>query len=103
MQEVTRQRVVEALRTVLDPEVGINVVDLGLVYDIEVGERRVRVAMTMTSQACPLNSYFHQTAESAIRKQVPEVAGIDISMVWQPEWNPEMMSQDARRMMGWRN
>ena len=101
MQDVTRQRVVEALGTVLDPEVGINVVDLGLVYDIEVGEQRVRIVMTMTSQACPLNSYFHQAAESAIRKQIPEVAGIDIAMVWQPEWNPVMMSQDARRMMGW--
>ena len=100
MKDLSNQRIAEALRTVLDPELGINVVDLGLVYGITVSGWEVQIIMTMTSQACPLNSYFKQAVESAIRKQVPEVAAVNLDMVWQPEWIPAMMSQDAKRLMG---
>jgi metal-sulfur cluster biosynthetic enzyme len=103
IKDVTNQRVVEALRTVLDPEVGINVIDLGLVYGIAVNERDVQVVMTMTSQACPLNSYFSQAAESAIRMHVPEVKAVNIEMIWEPQWNPAMMSESAKGLMGWTN
>ena len=102
MKEVTGQEIVAALRAVLDPEVGINVVDLGLVYGIKVSGRDMRVIMTMTSQACPLNSYFRQAVETAIRKYIPEAMEVDIEMIWQPEWSSAMMSEEARRLMGWR-
>ena len=101
MKNVTNQRIVEVLKTVLDPEVGINVIDLGLIYGIAVHGGEVRVIMTMTSQACPLNSYFQQAVENTIRRQVPEVTSVEIELMWQPEWQPTMMSQDAKRLMGW--
>ena len=99
MKTVTSQRVIEALKTVLDPEVGINIVDLGLIYGIAVKEGDVRIIMTMTSQACPLNSYLNQSVEEAIRTQVPEVMALNVEILWQPEWSAAMMSEDARRLM----
>ena len=90
----------EALRQVLDPEIGVNIVDLGLVYRIEVDGARVRVAMTMTSPACPLADYLKDLVTSAIRDRVPDVADVDIVVEWKPPWNPDMMSDDARRQLG---
>jgi metal-sulfur cluster biosynthetic enzyme len=91
----------EALRDVVDPEVGINVVDLGLVYGVEVDEGHVRARMTMTTPACPLHGYLTTMAESAIRTQVPEVRSVSVELVWDPPWSPEMISEAARRQLGW--
>ena len=90
----------EALRQVLDPEIGVNIVDLGLVYRIEVDGAHVRVAMTMTSPACPLADYLKDFVTSAIRDRVPDVADVDIVVEWEPPWDPDMMSDDARRQLG---
>jgi len=65
---MTQTEILEVLRDVIDPELGINVVDLGLVYGVEIETGHVRVAMTMTTRACPLNSYISEAAESAIRR-----------------------------------
>lgn len=99
----TKEQVVAALRTVLDPEVGINVVDLGLVYGITLADGDVLLEMTMTSPACPLNSYFEKAAERAIRARLPATRAVKIRMVWEPGWEPAMMSAEARRQMGWRD
>jgi len=90
----------EALRQVLDPEIGVNIVDLGLVYRIEVDGRRVRVVMTMTSPACPLADYLKDLVTSAIRERVPDVEDVDIAVEWEPPWDPDMMSDEARRQLG---
>jgi metal-sulfur cluster biosynthetic enzyme len=90
----------EALRQVLDPEIGVNIVDLGLVYRIEVDGARVRIAMTMTSPACPLADYLKDLVTSAIRHRVPGVADVDIVVEWEPPWDPDMMSDEARRQLG---
>jgi metal-sulfur cluster biosynthetic enzyme len=90
----------EALRQVLDPEIGVNIVDLGLVYRIEVDGARVRIAMTMTSPACPLADYLKDLVTSAIRDRVPDVADVDVVVVWEPSWDPDMMSDEARRQLG---
>lgn len=102
MSLIAREPIVAALRTVLDPEVGINIVDLGLVYDIEVQDRDIRLTLTMTSSACPLGPYLQKSAERAIRTRVPSTGSLEIAMVWQPAWDPAMMSSEARRLMGWR-
>ena len=102
MEQITRDQIVLALRKVLDPEVGINVVDLGLVYGIELKDRNVLLEMTMTSPACPLGSYIQNSAERAIRAQAPGAEVVEIAMVWHPAWDPAMMSPEARRLMGWR-
>ncbi len=90
----------EALRQVLDPEIGVNIVDLGLVYRIEVDGACVRIAMTMTSPACPLADYLKELVTSAIRDRLPDVAQVDIVVEWEPPWDPDMMSDEARRQLG---
>lgn len=96
------EQVWNALRTVIDPEIGINVVDLGLVYGVEVSGDQVRVAMTMTTQACPLHAYITEAAEAAIRQFAPDAAGVQVDMVWDPPWSPAMMSDGAKQQLGWR-
>jgi len=103
MPPVATEAIVDALRTVLDPEVGINVIDLGLVYGIEATAHEIRLTMTMTSSACPLGAYLQESAERAIRARVPDAKTIEITLVWQPAWDPSMMSPEARRQMGWRS
>jgi metal-sulfur cluster biosynthetic enzyme len=90
----------EALRRVVDPEIGVNIVDLGLVYRIEVDGARAQITMTMTSPACPLADYLKNLVRSAIRQHVPDVVGVEIHLEWEPPWDPEMMSDEARRQLG---
>ena len=97
---VTDQQVLDALRRVIDPELGINVVDLGLVYSVDIHDRNIHVALTMTTRACPLHSYITETAQRAIRECAPDAQAIDIEMVWDPPWAPAMMSDAARRQLG---
>jgi len=89
----------EALRHVVDPEIGVNIVDLGLVYRIEVEGARARIAMTMTSPACPLADYLKDLVASAIRQRVPDLVNLDIIFEWEPPWDPHMMSNEARRQL----
>jgi metal-sulfur cluster biosynthetic enzyme len=100
MHVTTDADIREALRGVVDPEIGVNIVDLGLVYRIEVAGERVRIAMTMTSPACPLADYLKDLVTSAIRRAVPDVVDVDIDLVSEPRWDPEMMSDEARRQLG---
>jgi metal-sulfur cluster biosynthetic enzyme len=97
----TEEMVREALRTVEDPEVGMNVVDLGLVYGIEVCGADVSVRLTMTSPACPLGDVIVENVQAAIRKAAPGAGDIDVALVWDPPWNPSMMSEAARKRFGW--
>ncbi len=99
---VNEERVWAALRTVTDPEIGINVVDLGLVYSVQAFGDRVHVAMTVTSRACPLHAYLTEAAEAAIRQVAPDVA-VQVDMVWDPAWSPAMMSDAAKQQLGWRS
>ena len=98
---VTADKVREALRDVLDPEVGINVVDLGLVYDVRVQDGNVSVTMTMTTPACPLGETLRAQAEAAIRQTVPGVKSVMVDLVWDPPWRPSMMSDAAKERLGW--
>jgi metal-sulfur cluster biosynthetic enzyme len=92
----------DALRLVIDPELGVNVVDLGLVYRVDVADRDVRVALTMTTPACPLGDALVAEAEEAIRTRVPDAARVQVELVWDPPWSPSMMSDAARERLGWR-
>lgn len=86
-----------ALRQVIDPEAGINIVDLGLVYRIEVAAEVVAVEMTMTSPACPLGDMIIDDVKSALRNAIPSNWRIDARLVWSPPWEPAMMSDTARK------
>jgi metal-sulfur cluster biosynthetic enzyme len=91
----------DALRTVNDPEVGMNVVDLGLVYGVTVEGADVRVELTMTSPACPLGDVIVENAAAAIRAAAPEARTVDVALVWEPPWTPDRMSEAARAKFGW--
>lgn len=96
---VTETAVREALRQVVDPELGINIVDLGLVYGIEIAGSRVRVVMTMTSPACPLGDYLKDLVDSMVKWRMPDVDEVEIALVWEPAWNPDMMSAAAKQQL----
>lgn len=91
----------EALKSVEDPEAGMNIVDLGLVYAITAEGSRVRVAMTMTSPACPVAPYLVDEASAAIRAVAPEGTDVEVELVWEPPWTPELMSAEAKGRFGW--
>lgn len=98
MEEET---VLQALRTVEDPEAGMSVVDLGLVYGVSVQGHAVRVDMTMTSPACPMGAFIVEEAEAAIRAAAPAGTEVRVELVWEPPWTPERMSAAARERFGW--
>jgi metal-sulfur cluster biosynthetic enzyme len=91
----------EALRQVEDPEAGMNIVDLGLVYLIEVDADAIRVDVTMTTAACPMADMMIGQARDAIAAIVPGSATIDIRLVWDPPWTPDKMTGAAREHFGW--
>lgn len=98
---MTESEALDALRDVVDPELGINVVDLGLVYGVEAEKSRVRVIMTMTSRTCPLSLSVAEMAETAIRSRDPLLEDVRVDIVWDPPWDPERVAAPARRILGW--
>ena len=95
------EEVRRALASVEDPEAGMNIVDLGLVYGVSVEHERVRVTMTMTSPACPVAPYLVDEATAAIRAVAPEGMDVNVELVWEPPWTPERMSAEAQTRFGW--
>ena len=91
----------EALRGVDDPEAGMNIVDLGLVYGVEVTPDAVRVDMTMTTAACPMTDMIADQARGAIAALLPEGTAVDIRLVWDPPWTPDKMTGIAKEHFGW--
>jgi metal-sulfur cluster biosynthetic enzyme len=94
----------DALRDVVDPEAGINIVELGLIYRIEVVEgagQTVGVDLTMTSPTCPMGDMILDDARRAIESVLPAGYALDLQLVWEPAWRPEFMSDQARRHFGW--
>lgn len=91
----------EALRQVEDPEAGMNIVDLGLVYLVESAPGAVRVDMTMTTAACPMTEMIVDAARDAIAAIVPAETSVDVRLVWDPPWTPERMTGIAREHFGW--
>ncbi|SNZ10324.1 Metal-sulfur cluster biosynthetic enzyme [Persephonella hydrogeniphila] len=96
---VTKEKVYEALRNVIDPEIGFNIVDLGLVYDVQIDNGNVKVKMTLSSPSCPLSGTILSWVESAIR-HIEGVENVDIELVWDPPWNIEMASEEVKKALG---
>ncbi len=96
----TRDDVREGLKSVYDPEIGVNIVDLGLVYDADVSERGdVLVTMTLTSLGCPLGPVIVQEVQGALR-DLPGIGEVDVKLVWSPPWSPDLMSEEAKDELG---
>ena len=98
---MTQGGILQALQGVNDPEVGVNIVDLGLVYSTEIQGDSVGIVMTMTTPACPMPSYLTQEVREAILSQYDEVENVSVKLVWDPPWSPEMISEKGKRQLGW--
>ena len=91
----------EALRQVDDPEAGMNIVDLGLVYGIEVADATVHIDLTMTTAACPMADMIMDQVRAAVATVVPHGTAIDVQLVWDPPWTPDKMTGIAKGHFGW--
>lgn len=96
-----RAGIVAALETVVDPEVALNIVDVGLVYGVTVRDGRARVQVTMTSAACPVADVILHEIETELDRVLPPELQIAVELTWEPAWTPQRMSAKARRFMGW--
>ena len=97
----SEEALLDALRTVDDPEAGVNIVELGLVYAVEAAPPRAHVRMTMTSPACPLGDYLSDSVKNALQGRFAELTEVEVEFVWEPPWTPERMSESARTHFGW--
>jgi len=95
------QSIQDILQQVIDPEVGENIVDLGLVYDIKVEENMAKINLTLTSQACPMGEMLLDDIDATLTRKLPDGIDYDIQLVWEPPWNPDMMSAEAKERLGW--
>ena len=92
--------VTEALRDVIDPELGLDFVELGLIYDIEVQDGTVRVTYTLTSPGCPIGPQVSEQIEEFVM-ELDDVESVESSMVFTPPWTPDRMSEDAKFALGY--
>jgi FeS assembly SUF system protein len=96
---VSRDDVVSVLKKCYDPEIPINIYDLGLVYNIDVAEESVGIRMTLTAPGCPASAYIHQDVKRKL-EAIPGVKEANVAIVWDPPWTPEMMSEVAKKQFG---
>jgi metal-sulfur cluster biosynthetic enzyme len=97
----TEEQVRDALRHVVDPELGINIVDLGLVYEVDISDRGVvHIEYTLTTMGCPIGPLIEHQMQSFLEK-VPGVSSVEAEMVLRPPWTPEMMSEEAKAALGY--
>lgn len=99
IKKITKEDVLKALSGVYDPEIPISIVDLGLIYKVEVNENNdVDVDMTFTTMACPMHAYIKEQANDAIKKMAG-VGSVNVKLVWEPKWSPEMISKEIRERL----
>lgn len=96
---VTQEQVYEVLRNCYDPEIPVNVLDLGLIYNVEIDDDHVNVVMTLTARGCPAHAFISE----GIRTKVGEIPGVksaNVQVVWDPPWDPSRMSDAAKKQLG---
>ncbi|MCD5416017.1 metal-sulfur cluster assembly factor [Candidatus Bipolaricaulota bacterium] len=97
---MTSDAVMSCLENVIDPELGINVVDLGLIYNIKIEQGKISVDMTLTTPGCPMAGMIAGSVEQEIRKTF-EDADVEVSLVWDPPWSPDLLSPSAKEQLGY--
>ena len=100
MSGLSEQEVTDVLKHCYDPEIPINIVDLGLVYNISIKGDKVRVEMTLTSPGCPASSMISEDVEKSLSK-LDGINEVEVEVIWDPPWSPEKMSETAKKMLGW--
>lgn len=96
---IAKENILEELKKVIDPELNVNIVDLGLIYNIDVKDGEVVITMTLTTPGCPLSMVFEEWVPEAA-KRVEGVKNVRINLVWEPPWSPDKLSDDAKEQMG---
>ncbi|MBM31293.1 MAG: aromatic ring hydroxylase [Chloroflexi bacterium] len=96
---LTKEKVIDALKEVYDPEIPVNVVDLGLIYDVNLDERDVSVNMTLTAAGCGMGPYIAQQAEWAI-SEIDGVEDVKVELVFDPPWSPDRITDDGKKLLG---
>ncbi|SRR5258708_36211273 len=98
---ITKEAILSELKKVIDPELNINIVDLGLIYEIKIKKEKgeVTIVMTLTTPGCPLSLVFEEWVPEAVKK-VPGVKTVHISLVWEPAWTPDKITDDAKELLG---
>lgn len=99
--EALRQPLVDALTRVVDPEVAMSIVDVGLIYGVTVSDDKLHVRLTMTSAACPVADLIIDEVETELDRVAPPEWLIEVELVWEPPWSADRMSERARRFMQW--
>ncbi len=97
--EITEEQVYNAMRTVYDPEIPVSVVDLGLIYDVKIIDDWVGVKMTLTAPGCGMGGAIANDIRTHLL-EIPGVHEADVRIVWEPQWNPSMMTPEAKRKLG---
>ena len=95
MNPITEELILETLRQVIDPELGCNIVDLGLIYNVRIDGPSVSVVMTLTTPGCPMHESISQGVQTALLG-VDGIADVDVQVVWDPPWHPSMMTEQGR-------
>jgi len=96
---ITKEQVLDRLKTVVDPEIGINVVDLGLIYKIDIKSDVVNIDMTLTVPGCPLMTMIAQSVKQQV-EIIDGVKKVNVNIVWEPKWNPSMASDEVKKRFG---
>ena len=97
---VTEQEVYDILRRIDDPEIGLSLVDLGLIYGVGIDDGVACIRMTLTTQGCPMHDAIVPAIEAAVG-ELPGVSGVDVELVWEPPWTPDRISPLAAAALGW--
>ncbi len=97
---ITKEDVIATLKKCYDPEIPINIIDLGLVYDVNIEGDLIGVKMTLTAPGCPASTYISQDVKRKL-EAMPGVKKANVVIVWEPPWSPEMMSETAKKQFGW--
>lgn len=99
---ISQEQIIDKLRECLDPELGVNIVDLGLVYGVNIEGNRVNVLMTLTTPGCPLDSYFTRDITTKL-KALKGVSDVSVELTFEPPWNPSKMSDQSKDFLGFVN
>ena len=100
MCSITKEQVFDAIRSVIDPEVGFNLVEMGLIYDAIIDEAcNVKVVMTLSTRGCPLHQMLTQWVADAVKK-IENIGNVDVEVVWEPEWNISMADDNVKKALG---
>ena len=98
-ENLNKDKVIDALKEVFDPEIPVNIVDLGLIYDVEIDGTDVDVKMTLTAAGCGMGPYIAQQAEWAI-SELDDVEDANVDIVFDPPWDPERITEDGKKLLG---